>query len=98
MAIRCKKQNKKQARFDVKVKRLKMPSNLILFFFRKKDSIYAILKMKIVSVGFKSPIHGLWVELSTTELFHLLMGGYKINVYQIQIFVFKLIVSTHVSK
>ena len=33
--------------------------------------------------GFKPPIHGLRGELSTNELFDLLMSGHRINRYQI---------------
>ena len=37
--------------------------------------------MKYFPLGFEPQVHGLLVELSTTELFDLLMGGHEINVY-----------------
>ncbi len=68
-----------------------------LVILRKNNSYYAILKMKIVSTAIRTAefMHGLWVELSTTELFDLL-SGYKINVYQIPMSSFTNQSSVHV--
>ena len=54
-------------------------------FEEEKDSFYAILKIKIVSAVIRTPIHGLWSELSTTELFDLLMTGHNISRYRVLI-------------
>ena len=42
-------------------------------------------------------IHGLWVDLSTTELFDLLMSKHKFNVYQIPMSFYIPVISTHIS-
>ena len=63
----------------------------------KKDSFYVLLKMKIV-FGIRTTDHGLWVELSTTDLLDLLMSGHKINMCKIHIFVHISAVSMHVSQ
>ncbi len=55
---------------------------------RKKGSFYAMLKLEIVSTGIRTPIDGLGDELSSTELFDLLMTVHKISVYQVPIFLF----------
>ncbi len=53
---------------------------------------------KSSNLNYRSRIHGLWVELSITELYYLLMSGHKINVYQIDVFVCISVVSTHMTK
>ncbi len=40
---------------------------------KKTDSFYATLKMKIVSAGIRTTDLGLYVELSKSELFDLLI-------------------------
>ncbi len=51
-------------------------------FGGKRINSYEILKMKIdFPLGFEPPIHRLWIEFSTSELFDLLMNLHKINVY-----------------
>ncbi len=54
------------------------------------------LKMKIVSTGIRTIALLLWVELSTTELFDLLMSGHKISVYQMMsLFAYQSTVGTY---
>ncbi len=66
-------------------------------FEEEKDSFYAILKIKIVSAVIRTPIHGLWSELSTTELFDLLMTGHNYKqISSTNIFVYISILCTHI--
>ena len=57
----------------------------MIHFRRKNNSFYVILKRKIVSAGIRTSNPWVDEELSTAELFDLLITGHTISVYQLPI-------------